>query len=182
MVRPDLNELPPVEMPAGYVVRTYEPGDELAWAAMMNSPLGIGSNWTHALVRERLILQPQFEPGCLFFAVDAGTGEPAATATAWRIRPDDREVGYLHMVASLPTHRGRGLGRVVCLAALHYLRSHGFGSAALTTDDPRLPAIATYLALGFVPDYWEDPASSQRARWSAVFARLAAARRPRAAP
>jgi len=61
----------------------------------------------------------------------------------------------------------------VSLAALYYMRDQGFASAALTTDDVRLPAIGSYLGLGFVPDYWDDPVSDQRARWSEVFARLA---------
>ena len=179
MVRPHLGGLPSIAVPAGYVLRSYRPGDEPAWAAMMNAPLGIGSGWTVERVAEKLVSQPQFEPGCLFFAVEVASGDSVATATAWRIRPEDREVGYLHMVAAMPSHRGRGLGRLVCLGVLHYMRDHGIGSAALTTDDARLPAIGTYLGLGFVPDYWEDSASDQRARWSEVFSRLADGRRKR---
>jgi GNAT superfamily N-acetyltransferase len=174
MVRPNLAGLPAVDAPAGYVLRTYRPGDESSWAAMMSSPQGIGIGWTIERVRDKLLLQPQFEPACLFFVVDVAGGRPVATATAWRVRPDDRDVGHLHMVAARPEYRGRGLGRLVCLAVLRYLHDRGFSSAALTTDDWRLPAISTYLGLGFVPDYWEDQASDQMARWSDVFAKLSA--------
>jgi mycothiol synthase len=42
----------------------------------------------------------------------------------------------------------------------------------LETDDPRLPAIASYLGMGFVPLY---AAPDHETRWSAVFAQLAVA-------
>ena len=42
--------------------------------------------------------------------------------------------------------------------------------AALLTDDPRLPAIKTYLNLGFVPEHRDD---THPARWEAVAGRLA---------
>jgi ribosomal protein S18 acetylase RimI-like enzyme len=177
MVRPNLLDLPPIVTLDGFDLRTYRPGDEATWAEMMNSPEGIGTGWTVELVRQKLITQPQFEPACLFFAEEAASGLTVATATAWRVRPDDHHVGHLHMVAALPDYRGRGLGRLVCAAALSFLRDRGFQSAVLTTDDSRLPAIATYLGLGFVPEYWEDRASDQRARWSAVFRHLPDRRR-----
>ena len=52
MNRPDLAGLPPVAVPPGYEFRTYRPGDEAAWGAIMNT--GIGSDWTVEQVREHV--------------------------------------------------------------------------------------------------------------------------------
>ena len=175
MRRPNLDDLPPLTVPSGYSLRTYRPGDEAAWAEIMNSEGGIGTGWTPDLVRARLIDQPQFDPVGLFFATcDAENGRPVASATAWRVPPEETRTGCLHMVAALPEHRGHGLGRMVNLAVLRYFRDRGFGDIVLSTDDFRVAAVRCYLSLGFVPVYRDDPASDHPTRWSAVFARVMA--------
>jgi hypothetical protein len=52
------------------------------------------------------------------------------------------------------------------------MQARGLVDSTLRTDDWRLAAIRSYLALGFVPEYVADPASDHRARWGTVFARL----------
>ena len=76
------------------------------------------------------------------------------------------------MVCALPEQRGRGLGRLVTLATLHYMRDRGDTNVLLETDDFRIPAVRSYLGLGFVPVYLEDPASDHVARWSDVFRKV----------
>jgi mycothiol synthase len=172
MKRPHLDELPEIAVPVGYTLRTYRAGDEAAWGEIMNSPQGIGSEWTPEKVRERLIDKPQFRAGGLFFATsDADGGRPVASACAWLKDPAELALGTLHMVAALPEHRGRGLGRLVCLAVLHHFRGRGFRAVDLSTDDFRVPAIKSYLGLGFVPEYLDDPTGfdNHEARWSALF-------------
>ena len=140
-----LRELPPLECPEGYEIRTYRPGDEEGWGQIMNT--GIGSEWTADKVKRELTEKPQFDPAGLFFATK--DGEVAGSACAWRGSETERESGSVHMVCVLPEHRGRGLGYWLSLAVLHYFRDHGFHKAWLSTDDFRLPAIMTYLKLGF---------------------------------
>jgi mycothiol synthase len=175
MLRPHLNDLPELVVPAGYRLRTYRPGDERAWGEIMEAPGGIGRDWTVEEVREHMIERPQFEPHGMFFATcDAESGRPVASATAWRITVEQRVLGSVHMVCALDAHRGRGLGRLVTLAVLHYLRDRGFQMAELFTDDWRLAAIKSYLGLGFVPTYRTDPdrLDDHESRWSAVFTQL----------
>ena len=74
------------------------------------------------------------------------------------------------MVAVRPAHRGRRLGYWVCLAALRRMAAEGLHRAVLRTDDFRIPAIRTYLRLGFEPVVVHE---NQRARWRAVFAAIA---------
>jgi len=163
MVRPDLERLPGIEVPAGYVLRTYRPGDEAAWCEIMNT--GIGTDWTAGKCRVELTEREPFLPDGCFFVTNSG--EAVATACAFDVQPEGFDAAQVHMVCAKPAHRGLGLGRLVTLAVLHYMREHGYGAAFLGTDDFRVPAIKTYLGLGFVPDYIED---SHRKRWSAVFA------------
>ena len=185
MRRPHLDHLPPVTVPAGYTLRTYRPGDERAWGQIMESPGGIGQDWTEAKVLERLIQQPPFEPAGLFFVTsDTEGGRPVASACAWRGGLDRDYVPILHMVAAMEAHRGRGLGRLVCLAVLHYCRERGDPFIELGTDDFRLAAIKSYLGMGFVPVYREDAGrhDDHRLRWSAVFQTLLAPLAARPAP
>ncbi len=175
MLLPHLRDLPAVEVPPGYQLRTFQPGDERAWGEIMESTDGIGTEWTVERVRERMILREQFDPAGMFFAMcDAEAGRLAASATAWRSSPNERVLGNVHMVCALESHRGRGLGRLVTLAVLHYLREQGFQRADLSTDDWRLAAIKTYLGLGFVPVYLPDPddLDPHEPRWSAIFRHL----------
>ena len=76
------------------------------------------------------------------------------------------ESGYLHMVCVLPEHRGKQIGHALNLAALRWFRDRGFKEVWLSTDDWRIPAIKSYLRLGFEPFYPDD---SHRERWQAVF-------------
>jgi len=175
MLRPHLGDLPELVLPAGYRLRTYRPGDERRWGEIMEASGGIGREWTAEKVRERMIDRPQLEPEGMYFATcDAEGGRPVASATAWRNPVEQRVLGTVHMVCALDAHRGRGLGRLVTLAVLHYLRDHGFRMADLLTDDWRLAAIKSYLGLGFVPVYRTDPdrLDEHEARWSAIFAQL----------
>ncbi len=165
MALPDLERLPLIDVPAGYALRTYRPGDEAAWCEIMNT--GIGTDWTAEKCRRELTEREPFLPDGCFFATR--TGEAVATACAFDVLPEGANAAQVHMVCAKPAHRGRGLGRLVTLAVLHYMREHGFSAAFLGTDDFRVPAIKTYLGLGFIPDYIED---SHRTRWSAIFAKI----------
>lgn len=93
-----------------------------------------------------------------------------ATASA-RYNPAYPGRGYVHWVGVDPTARGRNLGAAVMAAVLACFASDGMTAAVLETDDERLPAIRSYLAQGFVPQY---PVPDHEGRWSAVFAASAA--------
>jgi len=166
MRRLNLEGLGEVIPPYGYQIRTYREGDEEAWAEIVNNSLGSG--WDAERCRRELTGRPQFRPEGLFFATYEG--KPVGTACAWTQSPDETRMGYVHMVGVIPEHRGRRLGYALCLSILRFFRENGFQCAELDTDDFRLPAIKTYLNLGFKPDYINK---SHRARWNAVFSNLA---------
>ena len=162
MVRPDLKGLPEIQIPDGYGVRTYVPGDEAHWARIIND--SFGGNMSVADAVQSLMSQKQFVAEGLFFAAFQGT--PVGTACAWCTPPDEVEVCDIHMVGVVRDHQGHGLGKLVSLYVLHFLAKRGVRGAQLNTDDDRLPAIKTYLNLGFKPSYRD---ASQPKRWQAVY-------------
>jgi mycothiol synthase len=136
----------------------------------------VGSDWTPERCVERFAERVEFYPdGCFFATVD---DRPVGTAAGW-IKPDSPPAtGWVEMVGVHPEHRGRGLGAVVTLSVLRWMRSRGLRRAVLTTDDWRLPAIHTYLKLGFEPVIFDG---THQQRWEAVRARLTAGREEQAA-
>ena len=161
MLRPDLDDLPPLAealkavhgLPGEYRFRTYRPGDEAGWAALMNT--GQMDEWDAARTREKLtgVAWPQFDPQGLFL-ITAGPGEEiVGSACAWLADPSETETGVLHMVCVLPEHRGARLSFLLCLAVLHRFKERGFCRVRLNTGSWRLGAVKTYLRLGFRPWY-----------------------------
>ncbi|MBI3970234.1 MAG: GNAT family N-acetyltransferase [Chloroflexi bacterium] len=161
MLRPDLDDLPPLEpvvaaLPAGYGFRTYRPGDEGAWAAIMNTMNeGQPRQWDAAKTQEKLTgcPRPQFDPDGLFLITYGPEATPIGSACAWLPNPEEQEFGILHMVCVLPEHRGHRLGYPLCLAVLQRFRERGFRRVRLGTGEHRLGAVKIYLELGFQPVY-----------------------------
>lgn len=88
------------------------------------------------------------------------TGAEVAAATVWSAGPG--RPGILEPVGVRPSHRGRGYGRAITLAAAAALRDVGASRALVCTDTANLPAVAAYRSAGFtehavVPDIERAP-------------------------
>ena len=149
MRRPDLKDLPPIELPEGYSLRTAWPGFEETWVRIARAAFGEEDGWTVEKFREQLSSKQQFDLDGQFFVFSGD--EPVAMAFAWLDEPDEKVWGRVHWVAVVPEHRGNGLGRAVVLAVMHYLAQRGFPKVFLDTQGYRQPAIRLYLSLGFRP-------------------------------
>ncbi len=160
MRRSSLEELPALpELPAGYDLRPAQARDEEPLAAALSRAFEL--EWTPERVRNSLTSAADVDA----VYVIAHNGVPVATASA-RLVPDRFPgSGYVHWVGVDPDYRGHRLGWIVSLRVLHRLRELGLRDAHLETDDFRLPAITTYLRLGFLPEP-VDP--GHPARWEAV--------------
>lgn len=158
MKRSELRTLPPLQLPDGYTARSLDAGEEDVWAEIVSEA------FQRSLRFERLSAHSYYSPERVQFICDAG-GSPVATATAWYDEHWGEDCGYLHMVGVKGGHGGRGLGAQVSLAALHRMVLEGRKEAVLHTDDFRLPAIRTYLKLGFVPSMEHE---SFAARWETI--------------
>ncbi|MEA4823869.1 MAG: GNAT family N-acetyltransferase [Clostridiaceae bacterium] len=152
---------PNAVFPEGYTVRSMHPGEETLWSRACIGSFGIDSDSpAHYFPRMQGIL-----PEDVLLLTYRDT-EIAGTATAQT--KDGRS--YLHYVAIREEHRGRGLSHPLCAAVLarHDTLGHADG-CFLTTDDHRLPAIAGYFKLGFLPVLRSNDALD---RWNAVLRTL----------
>jgi len=163
MKKDNLINLPQLVLPIGYSVRTYKPGDEYAWDSIIKDAF----NWEGVSFKDTILSKSEFLPERVFFICYDDI--PIATATAWYDPKWGDTTGYLHMVGVAKKHTGKGLGFQVSLAALHQMAKEGREFAVLQTDDFRLPAIKTYLKLGFKPVIVDE---NQIERWNAIFKQM----------
>ena len=121
-----LEHLPELEVPAGYAIRSFQPGDEEHWAAIIDA--SFGGERTAENTRREILDRPEYMPGGLFFATYEG--KPIGTTCAWRQSQEETEVGYVHMVGVVPEHRGHKLLQWLSLQVLIFLKEHGFNSSS----------------------------------------------------
>ena len=146
----------------GYGLRTFRPGDEDAWIAILQTgELGV---WDRPRLDDLMAGTKAALPldGIFFVTYQ---DRPVGTACTLLHPGDDGLIAELGWVAVAPEHRGHALGLQVCRAVLAFIHRLGYGYAYLLTDDFRLPAISTYLRLGFEPEI-TDP--SHPGRWAAL--------------
>ncbi|MCP4645528.1 MAG: GNAT family N-acetyltransferase [bacterium] len=160
----DLNNVPDIPMPDGYILRAFQDGDE-AGVARIYEASNLGSTTAEA-VRENMLGDERYKPGRIF--VIEHNGELVGTSAAWTDK-DDPSAGYLHMVGALPGHRGKKLGAILTVASINKNREDGFSVQRLHTDDDREAAVRLYLDLGYVPLFTEE---THPGRWQAVAERI----------
>lgn len=153
-----LKSPPEVVVPEGYEMRRFRRQDAPAYVRLMHAAGFV--NWSEAKLREWL---PRVVAGGFFVVVEKASGELVATAMATRnpsvVHPKGGELGW---VAADPLHAGKGLGLAVCAAVTRRFLETGYRRLYLRTDDYRLPAIKTYLRLGWVPFLF---APDMKERW-----------------
>lgn len=91
--------------------------------------------------------KPQFSNDGLFFVKHKN--QYIATVLAWQDE-EVTDVGRLHWLAVLPDHRGKGIGKALCLCILKFFKDHKKASTKLRTETFRDKAIQLYESVGFV--------------------------------
>lgn len=165
MLLETLEDLPPVRVPEGYTLRSFQEGDDAHWERVMQESFQRSADKTRfgAMMRS----DPAFRPERVLFICRDGV--PVATSSAWHMPQYGERMGHLHYVAVVPSETGRGLGLQISLACLHRMKEEERATAMLLTDDFRIPAIKTYLKLGFRPLMMHE---GHRQRWPEVFERI----------
>jgi mycothiol synthase len=161
--RHDLLNLPSVTPPVGFEIRPIESGEEESAGQALGS--AFEDSWPVERVKAELS-ESEFVK-TMFVAVK--DGRVAATASA-AYNADWGTAGYIHYVAVHPEFQGHALGYWVSLSCLQEFVKLGYTSGVLHTDDFRIPAIKTYLKLGFELDVNAHP--SYRRRWRAICKQL----------
>jgi GNAT superfamily N-acetyltransferase len=159
----------PHERDAGLETRTATAADAEALARLLKSAFP-EMEWDAARAHKDLLDADDVK---VTFVVEEN-GQIFGTASARYFEQRFPGVGYVHWVAVDPAARGRGIFDAVMDAVHRQFIADGRSIAFLETDDHRLPAIAAYLRLGYVPQYTED---DHEGRWSAIFTKLAEGRK-----
>jgi len=154
--------LPPWKPPDGYIVRGYQPGDEDGWLRLLE--LAGFSGWDKAKV-ESYLAAPERSEGSRVIVC----GAEIVAATFASQRSVEPPVGALDYVIGHPEHKGKQLGCCVCDTVIRYLVWRGYERIVLSTDGWRLPALKTYLKLGFAPDLCREDMPD---RWRAIYHKL----------
>lgn len=162
MFRPE-GPLPAVKPPEGWTVRPYREGDGAEWCrCCAGGCLGVEEEPTEELFERLMLHSPFVKKENVLFIVD-GTGHVGGTTTYRETEEPDH--GVMHMVAVKTEDRGKGLSAPIVAAAMEVAVRNGCKYLQLTTDDFRIPAIRTYLKLGFVPQLMKP---GLRLRWEAL--------------
>ena len=165
MLRPTLDDAPSTDVPPGYGLRTFQPGDEEHWLRICKPEFGM--DWDKVGLHKNILDAPWFEPEHMFFVTRGDL--PVGVACAWRRDANEVITGTLHYIAVQPEHRGHGLGRVLLGAVLRKLHELNFRQCDLSTDDRRWQAQGLYWRYGFRPKAETD---LDRRRWATITRRL----------
>lgn len=153
--------VPPV--PESYRLRVLKPADEPALVGLLQRA-GFELN-ARALESALSCCLPR---GC-FVVEHVPTGLLTATMMARHVAsPAHPFGGRIDWLATDPDHRKRGLGSICARSATGRLLEAGYEDIWVTTDDHRLAALKTFLAIGFVPARTPQTES----RWRQVFQNL----------
>lgn len=150
--------LPPAEMPSGYRLRAFMPGqDEQAWltanAAAFADHAEQGA-LTAGDLRARMD-EDWFDPAG-FLIAEAPDGSIAGFHWT-KVHPamkspttgEHHAVGEVYVVGVVPGAQGTGLGRALTVAGIEHLRSRGLNAVMLYVDADNSAAVGLYRKLGF---------------------------------
>jgi len=150
-MRRDLTDLPAVSEARGAELRTYSgPGDDDELLRVNNAAFAWHpeqGGWTDRDVAERRG-ESWFDPAGLFLATDVDSG--VLLGFHWT-KIHGNGLGEVYVVGVDPAAQGRGLGRMLTLAGLHYLAQR-LGTEAtvlLYVEADNSAAVKTYEALDF---------------------------------
>ncbi|MDI9894767.1 mycothiol synthase [Rhodococcus sp. IEGM 1381] len=147
-------DLPDVVVPEGITLRTYRGHQDDAELLRVNNAAFSWhpeqGGWTDRDIASRRD-EPWFDPAGLFLAFEEGSDH--LLGFHWtKVHPAESAeppTGEVYVVGIDPQSQGRGLGRVLTLAGLHYLRSRELGQIMLYVEADNTAAVHTYTKLGF---------------------------------
>lgn len=155
------------QIPSQHPLRTFNIGeDEEEWLALNNRAFSDHPDqggWTlHDLeIRKK---EDWFDPKGLIIATESNSTDqpkPKMSGFCWvKIHGgvshhhdgsshDHDPIGEIYVMGVDPIHHGKGVGRAVTIAGMHYMRNQGIFSAMLYVDAQNSAGLALYRGLGF---------------------------------
>jgi polyphosphate kinase len=147
----------PGDLPAGYRLRSFEPGrDEQEWlranaAAFADHPEQ--GRMTLDDLRQREA-EPWFDAAGFLLAVPEDDPGTVAGFHWTKVHPAEggrAPLGEVYAVGIVPEHQGAGLGRALTAAGVNHLAEQGLDEVMLYVDGDNTAALRLYERLGFRP-------------------------------
>ena len=152
VMRWDGDKVPEVNVPAGFAVESFRPGDEERLTRIQNDTFGGSWGFSANTVEEvahRVSMGDSTLEGILFLV-----HENITAGYNWTSVQDGQEgardrIGIIGMMGVAPGYRGQGLSVSILLAGMSYLESRGSNYIRLYVDGDNGPAMSLYTSQGF---------------------------------
>ena len=148
LTRRSLDVLPPVELPAGFLVRAVTGTEDVGRLVEVHSA-SFGSQWTETLYRN-VMESPGYSPERELVVV-APSGEFAAFAVTWFDTLNGS--GLFEPVGTHEDYRRMGLGRAILAAGMQRMRRAGLHTAMVMYSDANESSGPLYRSVGFEPTW-----------------------------
>lgn len=146
--KPDASPLPTYQLPEGYRIVFYQPGDEKDWAMIETQVAEFDSTEEALSYFQRSFAPFSNELPKRMMFIENPQGKKVATFTAWRT--DDTRKPRLHWLAVLPEEQGKGLAKSLVIRVTELLHElHPDQELYLTTQTWSYPAVKLYQKLGY---------------------------------
>lgn len=144
-----LAELPEPVLPPGFTARPMRGSEDIPIRLAGNQAAWPGSRITEESYRAVMAAWPYRTD--MDWMVEAPNGDAAANCLIWL--DEHNRVGLLEPVGTSARYRRMGLGRAVCLAAMHAARAAGAREAVVypVSGGGHVGAVPLYADLGFTP-------------------------------
>jgi mycothiol synthase len=143
------DRLPDQEVPSGFSVRSYQPGDASTLTEAQNA--AFEGSWgfcpnTVDQIEYRSQMPNTSNQGIIIL----NNGEKTAGYCWTCLSPMEVNTrGVIGMIGVVPDYRGRGISRTILLASMEHLRSLDVADIGLQVDGSNTPATRLYTSVGF---------------------------------
>lgn len=147
----ELQNIPDFSIPEGYEVRSFKPGiDEEAWCQVRNTAFqhlkGHETPITPEMAAKMASDSDYIEDGMmLLYHKDRAVGVVRGAADEY----EGTQIMNIGPLAILPEYQGRGLGRILLRAALHFAREKAYHRTILCVNAENQRAEDLYIKEGF---------------------------------
>ena len=145
----DQDQLPELELPRGYFVRSFQKGDTPLLTRVQNDAFTGGWGFcpnTEEQIEYRTQMPNTSHAGIVFLF----EGENPAGYCWTVLVPGYNGIrGIIGMIGVVPDYRGKGVSRHILHAGMKHLRSIGLAEIGLEVDGNNDPAVGLYKSVGF---------------------------------
>jgi len=150
LVREEM-DVPPYTLPEGYAIKTFRPGmDDGTWCEVRNAGfaklLGSETPITHADVKKMLTSEEHIEDGMLILYDQEN---PVGVVRGSKDIYEGTPIMNIGPLAIIPEYQGKGLGRILLRASLHFAKEKNYAKTILSVNGENERAKALYLQEGF---------------------------------